>query len=150
MQELIDQRLQLKMTKKCILAQFKERSVYLDRVKASSKVRWDNSRFDRELVKQRSDWCYRQSCHVFIQFSTCRCWGSSADPSHVLQPQAVELSEDLTYEEYPLAIVDREVRQLRTQDIPMVKVLWCNHTAKDCTLETEEMILVTYPYLFHS
>ena len=29
------------------------------------------------------------------------------DPSHVLQPQTVEISEDLTYEEYPLAIVDR-------------------------------------------
>ena len=28
-----------------------------------------------------------------------------ADPSHVLQPQAVELSEDLTYDEYPVAIV---------------------------------------------
>ena len=29
-----------------------------------------------------------------------------ADHSHVLQPQAVELSEDLTYEEYPVALVD--------------------------------------------
>ena len=55
------------------------------------------------------------------------------DHSHVLQPQAVELSERLTYEEYPIAIVDRQVRQLRTKDIPMVKVLWSNHTAEDCT-----------------
>ena len=38
------------------------------------------------------------------------------DPSHVLQPQAVELSEDLTYEEYLVAIVDRQVHQLRTKD----------------------------------
>ena len=45
------------------------------------------------------------------------------DPSLVLQPQAVEISEDLTYEEYPVAIVDRKVRQLRTKEIPMVKVL---------------------------
>ena len=29
------------------------------------------------------------------------------DPSHVLQPQTVEISENLTYEEYPVAIVDR-------------------------------------------
>ena len=29
-----------------------------------------------------------------------------SDPSHVLQPQVVELNEDLTYEEYPMAIVD--------------------------------------------
>ena len=46
-----------------------------------------------------------------------------SDPSHVLQPQAVEISEDLTYEKYPVAIVDRQVRQLRTKEIPMVKVL---------------------------
>ena len=30
-----------------------------------------------------------------------------ADPSHVLQSYAVELSDDLTYEEFPVAIVDR-------------------------------------------
>ena len=46
-----------------------------------------------------------------------------SDPSHILQPQTVELSEDLTYEEYPVAIVDRQVHQLRTKDIPMVKIL---------------------------
>ena len=46
-----------------------------------------------------------------------------SDHSHVLQPQAVKLNENLTYEEYPVGIVDREVRQLRTKDIPMVKIL---------------------------
>ena len=58
------------------------------------------------------------------------------DPSYILQLQAVEFSKDLTYEEYPVAIVDRQVRQLHTKDIPMVKVLWSNHTAEDCTWET--------------
>ena len=67
----------------------------------------------------------------------------SVDPSHVLQPQAVELSE-----EYPVAIVDRQVRQLRTKDIPKVKVLLSNHTTKDCMWETEAMMRVAYPYLF--
>ena len=46
-----------------------------------------------------------------------------SDPSHALQPQIVELSEDLTYKEYQVAIVDQKVRQFRTKDIPMVKVL---------------------------
>ena len=73
-----------------------------------------------------------------------------ADPSHVLQPQAVELIEDLTYEKYPMAIVDRQVRQLHTEDIPMVKVLWSNHKTEDCTWETEAVMRVAYPYLFHS
>ena len=35
--ELIDQGLQLKVTKKCILVQFRVRSVYLDRVKAAQR-----------------------------------------------------------------------------------------------------------------
>ena len=33
-----------------------------------------------------------------------------SDPSHVLQPKMVELNEDLFYEEYPVAVVDRQVR----------------------------------------
>ena len=72
-----------------------------------------------------------------------------SDPSHVLQPQAVELSEDLTYEEYPVAIVDRQVvEQLRTKEIPMVEVLWSNHTVEDCTWEIEAVMRDSYPYLF--
>ena len=73
-----------------------------------------------------------------------------ADPTHVLQPQAVELSEDLTYEEFPVAIVDRQIRQLRIKEIPMVKVLWSNHTVEDYTWKTEAVMWVAYPCLFHS
>ena len=71
-----------------------------------------------------------------------------ADPSLVLQPQAVELSEDLTYEKFSVAIVDRQICQLCTKEIPMVKVLWNNHAAEDCTWQTEAMMQVTYTYLF--
>ena len=71
-----------------------------------------------------------------------------ADHSHVLQPQTVELSKDLTYEEFPVAIVDRQIRQLRTKEIPMVKVLRSNHTSEDCMWETEALMRETYPYLF--
>ena len=44
------------------------------------------------------------------------------DPLHVLWPLAVELNEGLTYEEYPMAVMDRQIRQLRIKDIPMVIV----------------------------
>ena len=71
-----------------------------------------------------------------------------SNPSHVLQPQSIEISEDLTYEEYPVTIVDRQVRQLRTKEILMVKVLWSNHTTEDCTWETEALMREAYPYLF--
>ena len=70
------------------------------------------------------------------------------DPSHVLQPQVVELSEDLTYEEYPVAIMDRQVRQLRTKEFSLVKVFWSNRARENCTWETEAMMRVACPYLF--
>ena len=60
----------------------------------------------------------------------------------------MEVSENLTYEEFSVAIVDRQVRQLRTKEISMVKVLWSNHAAEDCTWETEALMREAYPYLF--
>ena len=50
-----------------------------------------------------------------------------SNPSHVLQPQSVEVNEDLTYEEEPVAIVDSQVCHLRSKRIPLVKVLWRNN-----------------------
>ena len=45
-----------------------------------------------------------------------------SDPSHVIQEPEVEISEDLTYQEQPIEILDRMVRKLRNKEIPMVKV----------------------------
>ena len=57
-------------------------------------------------------------------------------------------SRDLEYEEFLVAIVDRQIRQLRTKEIPMVKVLWNNHTVEDCTWETETAMRDSYSCLF--
>ncbi len=37
------------------------------------------------------------------------------DPSHVLQLDTVELNKDLTFKEQPVAIVDYQMRQLRSK-----------------------------------
>ena len=42
-----------------------------------------------------------------------------SEPSHVLQPQSVEVNEDLTFEEDLVAIIDYQVRQLRSKVIPL-------------------------------
>ena len=43
------------------------------------------------------------------------------------------MNEDLTYEEEPVAIVDYQVRQLRSKQIPMVKVLWRSNNVEEHT-----------------
>ena len=46
-----------------------------------------------------------------------------SDPSHVVSSEAIELRPDLTYEEEPVEILAREVKELRKKRIPLVKVL---------------------------
>ncbi|KAL4296010.1 hypothetical protein GQ457_12G015510 [Hibiscus cannabinus] len=46
-----------------------------------------------------------------------------SDPSHVLEPEEVELSPDLSYEEEPVLILYREVKKLRNKNVSLVKVL---------------------------
>ncbi|KAL6125720.1 hypothetical protein ACLB2K_073774 [Fragaria x ananassa] len=71
-----------------------------------------------------------------------------ADPSHVLQKQQISLKKDLTYEEEPVQILDRNEQLLRNKAIPLVKVLWRSHHIEEATYEPEEQMRQQYPYLF--
>ncbi|KAL5563452.1 hypothetical protein UlMin_033199 [Ulmus minor] len=46
------------------------------------------------------------------------------DTSHVLELDAIEIQEDLSYEEKPIQILDRKEKTLWNKEIPLVKVLW--------------------------
>ena len=61
-----------------------------------------------------------------------------SDPSHVISPTEVEIRSDMTYEEEPIRIFAREVKQLRNKEIALVKVLWQRHGVEEATWETEE------------
>ncbi|XP_071924852.1 uncharacterized protein [Coffea arabica] len=45
------------------------------------------------------------------------------DPSHILQSEEIEIDESLTYEEKPVQLLDRKVKELRNKQIPLVKIL---------------------------
>ena len=70
------------------------------------------------------------------------------DPSHVLSQEPIEVHEDLTYEEKPIKILDRQDKRLRNKVIPLVKVLWKNHKIKEATWECEDDMRTQYPDLF--
>ena len=70
------------------------------------------------------------------------------DPSHVLRDQPVELKDNLIYKEKPMQIVDRIEQILRNKVIPLVKVLWRNHSIKEATWEPEAQMRRQYPQLF--
>jgi len=72
------------------------------------------------------------------------------DPTHVIQPQEIQLERNLIYKDVPVAILDRQIKKLRTKEIPLVKVVWWNHSHEEATWEVEEEMQARYPYLFGS
>ncbi|WMV36777.1 hypothetical protein MTR67_030162 [Solanum verrucosum] len=72
------------------------------------------------------------------------------DPSLILPTESVRIKDNLSYEEIPVQILDRQVRRLRTKDVASVKVLWRNQFVEEATWEAEEDMKKRYPYLFES
>ncbi|XP_055812063.1 uncharacterized protein LOC129881979 [Solanum dulcamara] len=73
-----------------------------------------------------------------------------SDESHVLPLDSVELGPDLTFEEEPIAILDRKVRKLRIKEIASVKVQWKHCSVGEATYEMEADIRARFPYLFEA
>ncbi|XP_070046650.1 uncharacterized protein [Nicotiana tomentosiformis] len=60
------------------------------------------------------------------------------DPSRFIPVDDVQVTEQISYEEAPIAILDRHVRRLRTKDVFSVKVLRRNKNVEEMTWEAEE------------
>ncbi|KAK4718080.1 hypothetical protein R3W88_016418 [Solanum pinnatisectum] len=89
-----------------------------------------------------------ESIHPIFHVSMLRkCIG---DPSRVVQVEDVQITEALSYEETPFAILDRQVHKLRTKEVALAKVLWRNKNREEVTWEVEDGIRSKYPHLFHT
>ena len=86
--------------------------------------------------------------HVHNVFYISQLRKYTPDPNHTTVFEPIEITADLVYEEQPIQILDRMIKQLRGKQIPLVKVLWSNHTSQEATWETKEKIKVKYPQLF--
>jgi len=71
-----------------------------------------------------------------------------SNPSHMLEVHPIELRDDMIYEVQLKAIVDRQVRKLRSKDIASMKVKWKGHSREEATWELEDKMHEEYPYLF--
>ena len=70
------------------------------------------------------------------------------NPTHVIDHYPLAVNEDLSYIERPIEILDCRDQVLRNKVIPLVRVLWQNHTWEESTWEREEEIRDRYPFLF--
>ena len=84
---------------------------------------------------------------VFHVFMLKKCLG---DPSSILPIDGLGVGEDLSNEEVPIEILDRQVKRLRNKEIATVKVLWRNHLVEGAMWEAETDMKSRYPHLFSS
>ena len=106
-----------------------------------------------EVIEKVGPMAYRlalplelEKIHNVFHISLLRRYRS--DPSHVVSSEIIELCPNLTYEEEPIEILAREVKELRNKQIPLVKVLWKNHKTEEGTWESEEIMRQQYLQLF--
>ncbi|XP_044415775.1 uncharacterized protein, partial [Triticum aestivum] len=60
--------------------------------------------------------------------------------------EAIQLKDDLTYEEKPVKILDYASRVTRSKVIKFCKVQWSHHTEDEATWEREEVLLKDHPH----
>ncbi|XP_059280998.1 uncharacterized protein LOC132034630 [Lycium ferocissimum] len=70
------------------------------------------------------------------------------DPSRIIPVDDIQVIENLTYEEEPVVILDRQVCKLRNKDVASVKVLWRSKDKEEMKWEAEAEMKLKYPHLF--
>ncbi|GKB58251.1 putative reverse transcriptase domain-containing protein [Tanacetum coccineum] len=73
-----------------------------------------------------------------------------ADENLVIPLEEIQLDDKLHFIEEPVEIMDREVKQLKQSQIPIVKVRWNSRRGPEYTWEREDFFKRNYPHLFSS
>ena len=75
--------------------------------------------------------------HVFRYSGRDRC---AHNPMHEINFSDIEVNNNVTYNEGPVRVLDREVKKLRNKEIPLVKIQWKHHDEDEASWELESEI----------
>ena len=70
------------------------------------------------------------------------------DGNDIIRWDSVLLDGNFSYEEEPVAILDREVHKFRSREMASIKVQWKNRPVEESTWEKEVDMQERYPHLF--
>ncbi|XP_020960357.1 uncharacterized protein LOC110263441 [Arachis ipaensis] len=89
---------------------------------------------------------YLSNLHDVFHVSQLRKY--TPDVSHVLEPEPIQVREDLTLPVIPVRIDDTSVKRLRAKEVLLVKVAWSRTGIEEHTWELESDMRKDYPHLF--
>ena len=73
-----------------------------------------------------------------------------SDETLVIPYKELRLDEKLNFTEEPVEIMDRKVKQLKQNRIPIIKVRWDSKRGPEYTWEREDEFKRKYPNLFNT
>ena len=85
---------------------------------------------------------------VHVVFHVSMLQKYTPNPAHVVDWGRIEVDTDGTFEEGPVCNLDSRDQVLRRKTVRLVRVLWRHYGVEESTLESEDTILATYPFLF--
>ena len=71
-------------------------------------------------------------------------------PECTIDFEEIDLQEDLSYHEHPVAILEETERKTRNKSIKFLKVKWSHHSDREATWEREDHLRSEYPEFFQS
>jgi hypothetical protein len=78
-------------------------------------------------------------------FHVSQLWKCVRLPTEVLPEPDIELEPDLSYQEYPIRVLDQKERSTRARSIRMYKVQWSHHSVEEATWETKDFLHSRFP-----
>jgi hypothetical protein len=69
-------------------------------------------------------------------------------PEEQLPMEDLDAKEDLSYQEYPVKILETSEKVTRNKKIRMCEVQWSHHTEEEATWEKEEELKAKFPSFF--
>ena len=88
--------------------------------------------------------------NVFHVSQLKKCFKRPEEEAQKTSLEEIEVQDDLTYDEYPIRILDEKVRTTRRNVIKFCKVQWSNHSEEEATWEREDDLKAEFPHLFLS
>nr|GFC85405.1 putative reverse transcriptase domain-containing protein [Tanacetum cinerariifolium] len=83
--------------------------------------------------------------HTFHLSNLKKCY---ADELLVMPLEGIHIDDRLQFVEEPIEIMEREVKRLKRNRIPLVKVRWNSRRGPEFTWEREGSFRKKYPHLF--
>jgi hypothetical protein len=106
-----------------------------------------------KITEKRGEVAYRlelplQLSNVHDVFHISRLKKCLCVPEQQIPMEDYDAKENLSYQEYPIRILETFGRVTRNKKIKMCKVQWSHHTDEEATWEREEELKAEFPSFF--